>query len=127
MYPRRCKRSRPASRPSLGCSLAYTQALGLESPLRRAKRGVPTVALAIVWLVLAWRGSGRPYHLTGLDEPSLAALLGRSRLPAPRTLYRSLDYFPARALRGAVEASYQAEVPRRPGRVWAAVDAHPIP
>ena len=124
----------PASRPALPTGvaplprlLAYTQALGLESYLRRAKRGVPSVALALVWLALAWRGTGRPYHLAGLDEPLLAALLGRERLPAPRTLSRSLDYFPARALRAAVEASYRAELPRRAGRVWVAVDAHQIP
>ena len=124
----------PASRPTqptgvapLPRLLTYTQALGLESHLRRPKRGVPTLALAVVWLALAWRGSGRPYHLAGLDEPLLAALIGRERLPAPRTLSRSLAYFPARALRAAVEASYVAELPRRAGRVWAAVDAHQIP
>jgi hypothetical protein len=106
---------------------AYAQTLGLESSLHRAKRGVATLALALVWLALAWRGSGRPHHLAALDEPLLAALLGRERLPAPRTLYRSLDAFPARAVRAAVEASYRAELPRRAGRVWAAVDAHQIP
>ena len=107
--------------------LAYAQALGLEAHLRRAKRGVPSLALAIVWLALAWRGSGRPHHLAALDEPLLAALIGRGRLPASRTLYRSLAIFPARAVRAAVEASYRAELPRRAGRVWAAVDAHQIP
>ena len=106
---------------------AYTQALGLERHLARAKRGISSLTLALVWLVLAWRGSGRPYHVTELDEPLLAALLGRERLPAPMTLYRSLSAFPARALRAAVEASYRAELPRRTGRVWAAVDAHQIP
>ena len=40
--------------------LAYTQALGLEPYLGRAKRGVGILALALVWLVLAWRGTGRP-------------------------------------------------------------------
>ena len=106
---------------------AYAQSLGLERYLRRAKRGIGTLTLALVWLTLAWRGSGRPYHLAGLDEPLLAALLGRSRLPAPTTLYRSLSAFPARAVRAAVEASYRAELPRRAGRVWAAIDAHQIP
>lgn len=107
--------------------LAYTQTLGLERHLSRARRGISTLALALVWLVLAWRGSGRPYHLTGLDDPLLAALLGRSRLPAPTTLYRSLALFPARAVRAAVETSYRAELPHRVGRVWAAVDAHQLP
>jgi hypothetical protein len=106
---------------------AYTQGLGLERHLGRAKRGISSLTLALVWLVLAWRGSGRPYHVTGLDEPLLAALLGRERLPAPMTLYRSLSAFPARAVRAAIEASYLAELPRRTGRVWAAVDAHQIP
>jgi hypothetical protein len=56
--------------------LAYAQALGLERYLARPKRGIPTLVLALVWLVLAWRGSGRPYHVGHLQEPLLAALLG---------------------------------------------------
>ena len=36
--------------------LAYTQALGLEGGLARPKRGLSTLALALIWLVLAWRG-----------------------------------------------------------------------
>ena len=119
--------AQPTGAAPLPRLVAYLQSLGLEAHLRRTKRGVPTWVLAVVWLVLAWRGSGRPYHVAGLDEPLLAALLGRTRLPAPRTLYRSLDYFPGRALRAAVEASYLAELPRRTGRVWVAVDAHQIP
>ena len=107
--------------------LAYTQGLGLERYLQRAKRGVSTLALATLWLVLAWRGSGRPYHLATLDEPLLAALLGRERLPCPQTLYRSLGDFSAKAVRSAVEAAYQAELPHRTGRIWAAIDAHQIP
>ncbi len=107
--------------------LAYTQSLGLERSLQRPKRGVPTLALALVWLVLAWRGSGRPEHLAQLDEPLLAALLGRERLPGARTLRRSADHFAAHDVRAAVEAAYLAELPRRTGRVWAAVDAHQLP
>jgi DDE family transposase len=107
--------------------LAYAQALGLERHLFRARRGIPTLVLALVWLVLAWRGTGRPHRLGLLDEPVLAALLGRSRVPVPQTLYRSLDSFSAKGVRAAVEASYRAELPRRGGRVWAAVDAHQIP
>ena len=107
--------------------LAYTQTLGLERYLARATRGIPTLVLALVWLVLAWRGTGRPHRLGYLDEPLLAALLGRSRLPAAQTLHRSLDAFSAKDLRAAVEAAYLAELPRRTGRVWAAVDAHQIP
>jgi hypothetical protein len=34
----------------------------------------------------------------------------------PQTLTRSPDYFSAKAVRGAVEAVYQAELPRRAGR-----------
>ena len=62
---------------------AYAQTLGLERYLHRPKRGLPTLALALLWLVLAWRGSGRPQHLADLDEPLLAALLGCQRLPDP--------------------------------------------
>jgi hypothetical protein len=76
---------------------------------------------------LAWRSSGRPYHLSLLQEPLLAALLGRDRLPSAETLRRSLAYFPAQALRRAVEAAYLAELPRRRDRVWAALDAHQLP
>ena len=121
----------PAPRPTnvapLPRLLAYVQGLGLERQLHRPKRGVPTLALTLVWLVLAWRGSGRPQHLDGLDEPLLAALLDRRRLPCPRTLQRSLDYFAAHDLRRAVEAAYLAELPNRAGRVWAAIDAHQRP
>jgi Transposase DDE domain len=106
---------------------AYTQSLGLERWLARPKRGVSTLVLSLLWLTLAWRSSGRPYHLSLLQEPLLAALLGRDRLPSAETLRRSLAYFPAQALRQAVEAVYLAELPRRRGRVWAALDAHQLP
>jgi hypothetical protein len=118
---------RPTNLASLPRLLAYAQSLKLERHLFRAKRGVPTLALALVWLVLAWRGTGRPHRLGLLEEPLLAALLGRSRAPSARTLHRSLAYFSAKAVRQAVEAAYQAELPRRSGRVWAAVDAHQVP
>ena len=32
--------------------------------------------LSLVWLTLAWRGSGRPHPVDVLQEPLLAALLG---------------------------------------------------
>jgi hypothetical protein len=118
---------RPTNLASLPRLPAYAQGLKLERHLVRAKRGVPTLALALVWLVLAWRGTGRPHRLGLLEEPLLAALLGRSRAPSARTLHRSLAYFSAKAVRQAVEAAYQAELPRRSGRVWAAVDAHQVP
>ena len=117
----------PTNVAALPRLFAYTQALGLERHLSRTKRGISTLVLALLWLSLAWRGSGRPAHLTLLDDPLLAALIGRPRLPHARTLLRSLRYFPAHAVRAAVEASYQAELPHHPGRVWAAVDAHQIP
>ena len=107
--------------------LAYTQTLGLERYLVRAKRGIPTLVLALVWLVLAWRGTGRPQRLRYVNEPLLMALLGRPRLPAPQTLHRSLGCFAAHDVRAAVEAAYQAELPRRSGRVWVAIDAHQLP
>jgi hypothetical protein len=107
--------------------LAYTQALGLEGWLARPKRGLSTLALALIWLVLAWRGTGRPERLDQMDAPLLTALLGRARRPTARTLLRSPAYFSAHDVRRAVEASYLAELPRRDGRVWAALDAHQVP
>jgi hypothetical protein len=107
--------------------LAFTQPLGLERYLHRPKRGIPTLALALLWLSLAWRGSGRPYHLGQLDEPLLAALIGRHRLPCDQTRYRSLAYFSAKALRRAVEEAYLRSRSTLPGRVWAAVDTHQVP
>ena len=107
--------------------LAYAQSLGLERHLDRPSRGIPTLALALIWLVLAWRGSGRPEHLDHLDEPIVAVLLDRDRLPCARTLRRSLARFSTKGVRAAVEAAYQAELPQRVGRVWAALDAHQIP
>ena len=118
---------RPTNLAAVPRLLSYAQSLKLERHLIRAKRGVPTLALALVWLVLAWRGTGRPHRLGLLDEPLLAALLGRGRVPSSRTLHRSLRYFSAKAVRRAVEAAYLAELPRRTGRVWAAVDAHQVP
>jgi hypothetical protein len=107
--------------------LAYVQALGLERSLFRRKRGIPNLTLVLVWLVLAWRGTGRPQHMPMLEAPFLAALLGRARLPSATTLYRSLRYCSAHAVRAAVEASYLAELPRRRGRVWVALDSHQAP
>jgi hypothetical protein len=107
--------------------LAYVQTLGLERHLSRCKRGIPSLVLVLVWLVLAWRGTGRPQHVPMLEEPLLAALLGRRRLPSATTLYRSLRYFSAHAVRAAVEAAYLAELPRRGGRVWVALDSHQAP
>ena len=107
--------------------LAYTQSLGLEPYLHRPKRGIPTLALALLWLCLAWRGSGRPYHLGHYEEPLLAALIGRHRLPGDQTLYRSLAYFSAKALRRAVEETYLRSRSPVPGKVWVAVDTHQVP
>src|SRR5436190_2938205 len=119
--------SRPTNLAALPRLLSYAQTLGMDRHLFRAKRGIPTLALALVWLVLAWRGTGRPHRLGLLEEPLLAALLGRSRAPTAQTLHRSLRYFSAKAVRQAVEAAYRAELPRRAGRIWAAVDAHQVP
>jgi hypothetical protein len=66
-----------------------------------------------------------------LQEPLLAALLGRERLPAAETRRRSLRYFSTKGLREAVEAAYRAELPRRfsrgTGRLWVALDTHQVP
>lgn len=98
--------------------LAYAQSVGVECFLDRPKRGVPTLTLVLFWLVLAWLGRGRPFHLDRLVEPLLATLLGRTRLPCAKTLSRSLTRLAAKDLRAAVDAAYQAELPRRSGRVW---------
>ena len=119
--------ARPTNLAAIPRLLAYAQALGLERWLARPKRGLSLLALSLVWLVLAWRGTGRPHRLDLLDEPLLAALLGRERLPTSRTLTRSLASLSAQGARRAVEASYLAERPRRGGRVWAAIDAHQVP
>lgn len=107
--------------------LTYTQSVGVERFLDRPKRGVPLLRLVLLWLVLAWLGSGRPFHLDQLIEPLLAVLLGGSRLPRAKTLRRSLTRLAAKDARVAVEAAYQAELPHRTGRVWAALDAHQVP
>src|SRR5918998_2207340 len=102
-------RAVPTNLAPLARLLAYVQGLGLERHLQRPKRGVSTLALSLLWLYLAWRGSGRPHHLSQVAEPLLPALLGCPELPTPRTLSRSLAYFPAKDVRGAVEAAYRAE------------------
>ena len=119
--------AQPTNAAPLPGLFAYTQALGLKRHLQRGKRGVSTLALSLLWLALAWRGTGRPERLGALGEPLLATLLGLPTLPSAQTLSRSLAYFPARALRAAVEAAYAAELGQRTGRVWVALDAHQVP
>src|SRR5438270_7920437 len=119
--------SRPTALAALPDLLSYAQHLGLDHHLIRPKRGLSTLAASILWLCLAWRNSGRPYHLAHLDEPFLAAIIGRPQLPTPRTLYRSLSYYSARAVRQAVQDAYLATLPHRSGKVWVAIDTHQIP
>lgn len=119
--------SQPTALAALPDLLAYTASLDLEPHLDRPRRGIPTLALALLWLCLAWRGSGRPYHLRFLDEPLLAALIGRPRIPTPQTLYRSLSLYSAHGLRAAVEQACLAAVPDRSGGIWVAIDAHQLP
>jgi Transposase DDE domain len=107
--------------------LAYTQALGLERWLARPTRGIPTLVLAVYWLVLAWRGSGRPAHAALVDEPLLASLLGQPRRPDPSTLRRSLARFSAQGMRQAVEMTYLATLAGRADRRWVALDSHQVP
>ena len=95
----------PTNVAPLARLFAYTESLGLAQHLARHKRGVSTLALSLVWLALAWRGTGRPHHLGLLAEPLLVALLGLARLPTPQTLHRSLAYFSAHDVRAAVEAA----------------------
>ncbi len=117
----------PTNVAPLARLFAYTESLGLAQYLARPKRGVSTLALSLVWLALAWRGTGRPHHLGLFAEPLLVALLGLARLPTPQTLHRSLAYFSAHDVRAAVEAAYSAELKCRQGRIWAALDAHQLP
>ena len=117
----------PTNAVPLARLFAYTQSLGLERWLARPKQGLTTLALVLVWLTLAWRGTGRPYHVRWLTEPLLGPLVGLARLPTPQTLYRSLAYFAAHDVRAAVEAASLAELPRRSGRIWAALDSHQLP
>ena len=76
--------ARPTNLAALPRLLAYAPGLGLERHLSRAKRGIPTLALALVWLVLVWRGTCGLESLDQLDEPLPAALLGRERRPMSR-------------------------------------------
>lgn len=117
----------PTNAAPLPRLFAYTSSLGLERFLDRRKRGLSTLVLSLVWLTLAWRGSGRPHHVGLLQEPLLAALLGVDRLPTAQTLHRALAYFAAHDVRAALEAAYLAELPRRAGRIWAALDSHHLP
>jgi Transposase DDE domain len=117
----------PTELAALPRLLAYTQAMGLEHWLARPKRGVPTLVLALFWLVLAWRGSGRPEHAALLDEPLLVTVLGQERRPNPSTLLRSLDRFSAQGVRRALEAAYRATLRGRTGRAWVALDSHQVP
>src|SRR5579884_1989480 len=118
---------RPTSLAALPALLAYTHQLSLEGHLHRSKRGLSTLAASLLWLCLAWGGSRRPYHLAQLHDPFLAAIIGRHRLPTPRSLYRSLASFSAHALRQAVQDASLATLSHRTGKVWVAVDTQQIP
>jgi hypothetical protein len=50
----------PTNAVSLAGLFAYTQSVGLERWLAQRKRGVAILVLSLLWLMLAWRGSGRP-------------------------------------------------------------------
>ena len=121
----------PAVQPTnvapLPALLAYAQSLGLERFLARRKRGCSTLVLSLVWLTLAWRGTGRPEHVDQISEPLFVALLACGRVPSPQTLRRSLAYFPVHAVRQAVEVAYPAGHPARSGPRWVALDAHQLP
>lgn len=78
----------PTDLAPLPLLLAYVQQLNLRCWLEHPKEGVSTLVLAACWLVLAWRGSGRPEHLALLDEPPLLSPLGLDRPPSASTLLR---------------------------------------
>ena len=94
----------PANLLPLPRLLAYTQARGLERHLARPTRGISTLAPALVWLIPARRGTGRPHRRGLLDGPP-AAPLGRARPPPAQTLHRSLDRSAAKPMWAAVEAA----------------------
>ena len=50
----------PTNAAPLARLFAYTQTLGLEGWLARPKRGLSTLGLSLLWLTLAYRGSGAP-------------------------------------------------------------------
>ncbi len=102
----RMSASGPTNVVPLPALLVYAQGLGLERFLARTKRGLSSLSLALLWLVLAWRGSGRPFHLRLLAEPLLPVLLGLRRLPCARTLARSVRAFSAHDVRRSVETAY---------------------
>jgi hypothetical protein len=106
----------PTSLAALPRLWTSTQELGLERHLSKPKRGVSTLTLALSWLTLAWRGTGRPFHLDHLVEPLLAALLGRARLPCGQTLVRSL----AGARRASASRAPSASPP---SRAWPATSS----
>jgi len=117
----------PTGLAALPHLLAYAQQLDLRRWLDRPKRGVPTLIMALWWLILSWRGSGRPEHASLLDEPLLLDLMGQRRRPSLSTLVRSLHYFAAHDLRQAVQDSYLATLEDRPGRIWVSLDSHQVP
>lgn len=53
--------------------VASAQSLEPGRHLARPKRGLSTLALALVWPVLAWRDSGRPHHLDALSGAASAS------------------------------------------------------
>ena len=76
----------PTNLAPLPALLAYTQALALARFLARRNRGFSPLVLSLVWLTLAWRGSGRREHLEQFTDPLLVALLACGQLPSPQTL-----------------------------------------
>ena len=55
----------------------------------------------------------RPHRLSWLDEPLLAVLLGRARVPCPKTLREGLGSLPANAVRGKFYRPVKAQVTAR--------------
>jgi len=69
--------AQPTNLSALPQLLAYAQTLGLERHLQRPTRGLPTLALAWLWLVLAWCGRGRPQHLGTSPDMGWQPLAGQ--------------------------------------------------
>lgn len=114
---------------SLACLpklLSYTQQVLPKEAFVRPGRGVSLWSLALIWLVLAWRGSGRATHLPYFADAVLAVLVGLTALPCSKTLARSLSRCAVRPIRRALEDQYLTTVPKHDRR-WVALDTHQVP
>ena len=116
----------PTNLAPLAHLLAYVQGLGLERYLDRPKRGVGTLTLSLIWLILAWRGSG---PAVSSDAPGGAPAAGAGRRgqaagaadPVPES-----GRLPGQGAAGRRRGSLPGRTAAPEGRVWVALDAHQL-